>query len=118
MAATTTTAARCVRCGQRMAPRCARCKGRHRGGLPCWSNDRAHRALVTALVFAEYGDTCVHCGRRGADSVEHLVPRSHFGDDDLDNLRPAHLLCNQERACKPAPGHPATITTPTTSRRW
>jgi hypothetical protein len=41
-------------------------------------------------VFAMYGDICWLCGGDGADTIDHIVKLMHGGDDDLDNLRPAH----------------------------
>jgi 5-methylcytosine-specific restriction endonuclease McrA len=69
---------------------------------------------VAAAVLAEHGDTCIHCGRPGARSVEHVIPRSYGGLDTLTNCRPAHLRCNIQRGTKPMPG----FALPTSSRRW
>lgn len=52
---------------------------------------------MRALVLAHYGTTCHLCGQPGADSADHLVPRSRGGDDSLANLRPAHRTCNAAR---------------------
>lgn len=41
-------------------------------------------------VFATYGDICWLCGGGEADTIDHVLPLSHGGDDDIDNLRPAH----------------------------
>lgn len=54
-------------------------------------------ARLRALVLAEYGNVCHLCGGVGADSVDHVIPRSCGGDDSLDNLRPAHRSCNYSR---------------------
>ena len=48
-------------------------------------------------VLAAYGDECIHCHQPGCNSVEHLLPRSRGGLDTLENTRPAHRVCNQER---------------------
>lgn len=42
-------------------------------------------------------DVCHLCGKPGADSVDHVIPRSLGGSDDLTNLRPAHFTCNSSR---------------------
>ena len=60
-----------------------------------WGGRRAAR-LREATLDA-YGTVCHLCGRDGADSADHLIPRSLGGPDTLDNLRPAHLSCNQRR---------------------
>lgn len=54
------------------------------------------RALVGATL-ARWGTTCHLCGRSGATTADHLIPRSLGGDDTLDNLRPAHASCNYSR---------------------
>lgn len=75
-----------------------------------WSGRRVQRLL--ALVIAEGGDVCVICrGERGpvildrtdptysrlGPSVEHRLPRSRGGSDDLSNLALAHRACNSGR---------------------
>jgi 5-methylcytosine-specific restriction endonuclease McrA len=95
-----------------LAPRCTRCRHRHVQAVPCWRGRYVRRVL--AGVLAEYGDRCVHCGRPGSTSVEHVTPRSYGGLDILDNLRPAHPVCNFRRGTKPMPG----FALPTTSRSW
>ncbi len=54
-------------------------------------------AELRDLVIATYGDVCCLCGERGSNTVEHVVPRSRGGSDDIDNLRPAHKSCNSSR---------------------
>jgi 5-methylcytosine-specific restriction endonuclease McrA len=79
-----------------LAPRCARCTRRHLPGLPCWGG-RYSRRLV-ALTLATYGDTCWLCLVPGAaTTADHRQPRSLGGTDDLGNLAPACLRCNQRR---------------------
>lgn len=60
---------------------------------------RGAQGLV-ALTLAEYGDLCHLCMERGATSADHLLPRSLGGDDSLENLRPAHKLCNSRRGAR------------------
>ena len=79
-----------------LAPVCPRCRGRrHLPTLPCWGGRMVRRHLLA--VLAAYGDECIHCHQPGCNSVEHIVPRSRGGLDTLDNTRPAHRVCNQER---------------------
>lgn len=73
-----------------------------------WGGRGAQR--LRAAVLDEYGDICHLCGRPGADSTDHLVPRSHGGSNSMDNLRPAHLDCNRRRGNRPAPGLGAHVT--------
>jgi 5-methylcytosine-specific restriction endonuclease McrA len=41
-------------------------------------------------VFDFYGDECWLCHQEGADTIDHILPISLGGGDELDNLRPAH----------------------------
>lgn len=66
-----------------------------------WSGRHAQR--MRALVLSEWGDICHLCGRPGADSADHLIPRSKGGPDTLANLRPAHMACNSRRGNRPVP---------------
>lgn len=90
-------------------------------GLRSWSG--RWRVERTAEVLARWGTVCHLCKQDGADSADHLIPRSVSGDDSLHNLRPAHQACNSARgttplpewfATHPAPHHP--VLPP--SRQW
>ena len=37
---------------------------------------------------------CHICGLGGADSADHVIPRSRGGSNRIENLKPAHLSCN------------------------
>lgn len=69
-----------------------------------------HRELVAYLVKRD-GRRCGICskpinldltsGPRGNDAgptIDHVVPRSHGGSDELSNLRIAHWSCNRARS--------------------
>lgn len=46
-------------------------------------------------------DVCYICGKPGADSVDHVIPKARGGTDDPSNLRPAHLHpCNRAKSDK------------------
>jgi 5-methylcytosine-specific restriction endonuclease McrA len=60
-----------------------------------WGGRRAQR--ITALCLSTYGTRCWLCGKDGADSADHVLPRSRGGSDHIDNLRPAHRRCNSGR---------------------
>ena len=45
-------------------------------------------------------DICHLCGAPGAESVDHLIPRSKGGTNDLRNLAPAHISCNARRGAR------------------
>lgn len=78
-----------------LAPSCVRCHRRHLPTLPCWRGryctGKTRRTLTTK------GRTCWLCGLDGADTADHVIPRSRFGTDDDQNLMPAHDLCNKAR---------------------
>jgi 5-methylcytosine-specific restriction endonuclease McrA len=78
-----------------LAPRCGRCRKRHLVGLPCWRG--AYAAATTRALLATQGTVCWLCGKAGADSADHVVPRSKCGTDDLALMRPAHRECNSRR---------------------
>jgi 5-methylcytosine-specific restriction endonuclease McrA len=71
---------------------------------------RQWRKLRAAVLARDKG-ICHLCGRAGARTVDHLVPRAHGGSDDYWNLAAAHGTCNTERGARVA-GQPVT------SRRW
>lgn len=80
-------------------------------------------AELRAEVLAVYGDRCHLCGGLGADSPDHVVPRSKGGGHNIENLRPAHHGCNVARhdldlaewfALHPLPARPALQP----SREW
>jgi len=75
-----------------------------------WSGRKVQR--LTGLVISEYGSRCWLCGGHidlslsypdpARISVDHVVARSRGGGDELSNLRPAHLRCNEARGARPA----------------
>lgn len=56
-----------------------------------------------------WGTDCWLCGREGADTADHVIPRKTIRDLGLDsallfdpeNGRPAHKRCNSRRGVKP-----------------
>lgn len=70
------------------------------------------RGLTITRLLARDGDRCAICDlpldRRLKDgndpmyiTLDHIVPRSRGGHSDLENLRLAHQLCNNERGNDP-----------------
>lgn len=61
------------------------------------------RFISTKTVLAVYVRDSGLCGICGdsvpveATSIDHIIPVSLGGDDDLSNLRLTHLTCNQSR---------------------
>lgn len=65
-------------------------------------------------VVEMYGRTCHLCHQPilGTVSIDHVIPRSKGGSDDIRNLRPACLACNVKRGTKP------TLIPLATSTKW
>lgn len=61
---------------------------------------RAPRRRIASVsrraVFARDDYRCQYCGS-GADSIDHVVPRSRGGLDDWDNLAAACRACNSAK---------------------
>ncbi|MFD2674998.1 HNH endonuclease [Gulosibacter bifidus] len=73
-------------------------RGKHAppGRREVWAGSRVAKWVQRTL--AEYGTTCWLCGLPGADSADHVVPRSQGGAVyDMENLAPAHKRCNIAR---------------------
>lgn len=69
------------------------------GVVSRWGGRKAQG--LTRLTVATYGTRCHLCGRDGATTADHVVPRSLGGTDELTNLRPAHSSCNYKRQDMP-----------------
>ena len=46
------------------------------------------------LSYSNFG----RYGQRGAWEIEHSVPKSYGGTDNLNNLYPAHIYCNRHKS--------------------
>ena len=56
---------------------------------------------IRRAVFAK-SSTCAICGKpidEGTFNIDHIVPLSKGGTNDLDNLRPVHEECNKLKGC-------------------
>jgi len=83
------------------ARRCPECEHRHnleRGSATARGLGAEHQRNRAILLAAN--DVCWICGRGGADSADHVIPRVAGGTSDLDNLRPAHTRCNSARGAR------------------
>jgi len=66
--------------------------------------------LAADQVLREYGDKCHICSEpidlelartsRMGLTVDHVIPLSKGGTDELANLRPAHWICNNRKSDK------------------
>ena len=83
----------------RYAPRCAKCKRQHDPARPCW--EATYSITITRHVLATQGRICwlAYPGTCSgiATQADHIVPRSEWGSDDDENLRPACKSCNSAR---------------------
>jgi 5-methylcytosine-specific restriction protein A len=58
--------------------------------------DKKRAAILAA------SNICWLCGKHGANTVDHVIPLSHGGTNDISNLKPAHKRCNSSRGNRPA----------------
>jgi 5-methylcytosine-specific restriction endonuclease McrA len=59
-----------------------------------------HMERITARILERDGGTCWLCGLPGADTADHVIPRSRGGSNFDNNLRAAHRACNSKRGMK------------------
>lgn len=86
-------------------------------GLPCWLCNRPIDYSLTTWVDPKDGRIKRH---PMSFELDEVVPVSRGGDPlDINNVRPAHRICNQKRGnkMKPKPPVDAAKQTPT-SRNW
>lgn len=66
-----------------------------------WGGRKAQQYV--RLTLSTYGRVCWLCGLPGANTADHIIPRSRHGAVyDLANLGPAHKPCNESRGNRPA----------------
>jgi 5-methylcytosine-specific restriction endonuclease McrA len=86
------------------------------------------RKKLMSYLLARDGNICSICGElmdatgrypntQRAASIDHVIPRSHGGNNALSNLRLAHRKCNANREDRDCPacatGHcPGRVTVP------
>jgi len=60
---------------------------------------RSHSWKKLRKRVLQQSDVCWLCGQSGADTVDHIIPRSIdlSAAENMDNLRPAHQSCNSAR---------------------
>lgn len=59
---------------------------------------RAHKKRK--LLKEIYGKECYICKKAVADTIDHVVPLSKGGTNEIGNLRPACYSCNWEKGDK------------------
>ena len=74
-----------------------------------WSGRKGQE--YSRRTLERYGTTCHLCGLPGANSADHVIPKSVRPDltFDLDNLRPAHDTCNSSKGKRIIEGPAAII---------
>lgn len=76
--------------------------------LEKWGGRKAQQYV--RLTLTEYGSVCWLCGLPGANSADHVIPRSKGGAVySLLNLAPSHRRCNESRGNREATGPAAII---------
>lgn len=48
----------------------------------------------------EYGNICPCCGEKKKLTIDHIVPISKGGSDDIDNIQPLCSNCNNKKSNK------------------
>lgn len=61
-----------------------------RGFPPGWRK-------ISKAVLIRDSYICYICKHKGADTSDHIVPRSKGGTHDMYNLRAAHRVCNSRK---------------------
>lgn len=68
----------------------------------------AHKVSLSPLTvaqktaqFALFDNTCAYCGIADRLSVDHILPLSHGGLDELKNVVPACPTCNSSKSARP-----------------
>ena len=82
------------------------------------------RKITRRAVFARDGFRCQYCGTSGRLTVDHVVPRTDGGCDELPNLRKADRLPHEAGMVPkthprpPAPGIFITLAAPEVPASW
>lgn len=63
-------------------------------------DERPAHLSLRERVFDVKGDRCFYCGEV-ATTIDHFVPRSKGGSDDIANLLPCCRRCNCRKGAKP-----------------
>ena len=64
--------------------------------------ERAHQKFSDGIMLL-YDGECHLCGRKGADTIDHVVPVAWGGSDHPANLKPAHRSCNSSKGADRPP---------------
>lgn len=66
------------------------------------NNGGSHTFEELTAKFEALGNACFYCGKGGPISIDHDVPISRGGSDDISNILPACKSCNSSKNAKTA----------------
>lgn len=69
------------------------------------TSERRRLKRRRAEVLARNGGLCVICNRAPATTIDHVVPRSRGGSNEIGNWQGACYPCNQDKG-NALPGEP------------
>ena len=58
------------------------------------------RKNIRNIVFKKHGRKCLCCGAKTGLSIDHVIPISIGGKDELSNLQPLCKSCNSSKGTK------------------
>lgn len=61
------------------------------------SNKKYISKLKRSIIFKMQGNNCLCCGKLGDIGIDHIVPISHGGDNNIDNLQVLCRSCNSKK---------------------
>jgi 5-methylcytosine-specific restriction endonuclease McrA len=66
----------------------------------------SHTPAEWVALCIRYGNRCLSCGKPWPLSADHIVPLSRGGSNDIANLQPLCLSCNDRKGTKVIDYHP------------
>lgn len=71
---------------------------------------RSHYRAWYAVLVAQYGERCLHCGDTTALAIDHVVPVAKGGMSELENLQVLCAVCNTAKGKLAYDCRPHTVT--------
>lgn len=56
------------------------------------------RRVMYDITYKIYGNTCMYCGKKEANSIDHRIPQDFGGPTITNNLYPSCKDCNNKKA--------------------
>ena len=85
-------------------------RNRSRAASLSGQKSNAPWARHTEIVFARDGNKCKHCAATSDLTLDHIIPRSAGGSDEITNLQTLCSHCNSAKGVKLS--QPVTVITP------